>query len=299
MRNKPPKQRGDRKDAYLVRNPDPMHVLMARVLDNRTANEAVMSDQIDLTAAEAYLARRNAENPQYKFTLFHLVVAAFAKTVALRPKMNRFFQNNRLYERENITFAFVVKNKFADNAGESLVIMKVDESDGAASPMDQAHDYICSQTYKVRHEVEGADGTTDFMSKLTSLPGFVLSAAVGVIRFLDRRGRLPEAISSISPYNSTVFISNLGSIKMSADYHHLANFGTNSIFVIIGEKKLTPYYQTDGSMEMHMALELGITIDERIADGFYFAKSVKLLNHILIHPELLEQPLYEPVEWEE
>ena len=35
-------------------------------------------------------------------------------------------------------------------------------------------------------------------------------------------------------------------------------------------------------------LDIGITIDERIADGFYFAKSLKLLEYIFENPDTLE-----------
>ena len=98
------------------------------------------------------------------------------------------------------------------------------------------------------------------------------------------------------PYYSTCFATNLGSIKMHAQYHHLADWGTNSLFVIVGEKKPTPFFNEDGSFEVREALDLGITVDERIADGVYFAKSIKILQHLLNNPELLEQPIETPVE---
>ena len=49
---------------------------------------------------------------------------------------------------------------------------------------------------------------------------------------------------------------------------------------------------------MKNALELGLTIDERIADGVYFAKSIKLLRKLLQNPELLELPLQTEIEFE-
>jgi len=38
------------------------------------------------------------------------------------------------------------------------------------------------------------------------------------------------------------------------------------------------------------------TLDKRIADGFYFAKSIKLIEYIAIYPELLEQRLNTKIE---
>ena len=93
-----------------------------------------------------------------------------------------------------------------------------------------------------------------------------------------------------------MFISNLGSIKMHANYHHLTNWGTNSVFLIIGEKKPTAFFHADGSFDVREALELSLTVDERIADGMYFANSIRLLRTLLEKPELLELPIQTPVD---
>ena len=297
MKNKPPKRRGDRRDAYLVRDADPLHAVMSRLLGGRTANEAVMSLPIDLTEAEAYLARRNEGRTEGKYTLFHLVCAALAKTLALRPKMNYFMKNRKLYEREDISLAFIAKNRFSDEGGESLVILKINEDDGAPSPLEQVHDRVCGEVRKIREE-RTVDGSTQVMNRLTSLPGFLLDIAVSIVRFLDRHGRLPRALRTVNPYDAGVFISNLGSIRMNAQYHHLSDFGTNSVFVIVGEKHWEPYTKADGSTEARMTLPLGITVDERIADGYYFAGSIRLIRYLLTHPALLEEPLYAEVKEE-
>ena len=298
MKNRPPKRHGDRRDAYMIHSSDPLHLFMPYLLGKRTDNEAVMNTAVDLTAAEEYLARRNAEEPQYRYTLFHLICAAIAKTIALRPKMNYFIQNGRLYERTDISFAFVAKNKFADSGSESLVILRIDEEEGAPAPVEQVHDKVCAEVYKVRNEKE-TDGTTEQLGWMTKLPRFLLKLLVKYILHSDQTGHLPAFLSEVNPYEASVFITNLGSIKMSASYHHLTNFGTNSFFVIMGEKHPSPLYDENGNVEMRPTLELGLTIDERIGDGFYFARSLKLVKYLLANPALLERPLYEPVEWQE
>ena len=299
MRNKPPKRRGDRRDAYLVRNADPMHSIMSRVLGERTCNEAVMTVSLDLTEAEAYLAALNRETePENRYTMFHLLCAAVGKTIALRPKMNYFMKARKLYEREDISLAFIAKSKFSDDGGESLVILKLDESDDAASPLKQVHDRICGEVRRIRKE-NAVDGSTDLMNRLVALPGFLLDAVVWVLRRMDQRGHLPAAVSSVNPYEASVFISNLGSIQMDAKYHHLANFGTNSFFIIIGKKEIAPRWREDGSFEMRMTLPLGITVDERIGDGYYFGKSIRLLQYLMAHPACLDEPLYTKPDWED
>ncbi len=291
------RRRGDRRDGRRVHEADPMHLITPYLLGDRIENEAVLNRQFDLSRAEEYLAEKNAANPQYKYTLFHLITAAVAKTIYMRPLLNRFIIKKRLYARNEISFSFVAKNKFTDNGGESLVLMRMDETSGKP-PIEQVHDRVCSEVYKVRDQGQ-ENGTGKTMGIITSLPGWLISFAIGTLRRLDEHGHLPRAIERVDPYRSTVFISNLGSIRMSANYHHLTNWGTNSVFIIIGEAQSMPRFCDDGSVRMHPALELGISIDERIADGFYFARSVKLLDAILQHPEVLDEPLDAPFAWQE
>ena len=47
---------------------------------------------------------------------------------------------------------------------------------------------------------------------------------------------------------------------------------------------------------MREKLKLGITLDERIADGYYYSRAIRLAKHLMEHPELLEKPASEPVE---
>ncbi len=61
-------------------------------------------------------------------------------------------------------------------------------------------------------------------------------------------------------------ISNLGSIKLKCGYHHLTNWGTCSLFCIIGEKKKSPFFDESGQVSMRETLELGLSIDARIAE---------------------------------
>lgn len=290
------RRRGDRRDAKLARDLDSMHVFMPFLLPKRTDNEAVMNEVIDLTSVMEYIERKNAGNPDYKYTIFQVICAALAKTVYLRPKMNRFVSGHRTYDRNDLSFSFVVKKKFVDDAHESLAIMKMDQK-SEISPMDQFHDKLRDIVYSVRvHDKQ--DSTTDIMDIFKKLPRWLTRIIVGCLNILDYYGKVPAALSKSDPYNSTIFITNLGSIKMSANYHHLVNWGTNSFFVVVGEKYRRPYFREDGSYELRDALELGMTVDERIADGLYFAGSIRLLRRLLNEPELLELPFSTPVDYE-
>ena len=285
-----------RRDGTLVPETDPMHLITPHMVPDRCDNEAVLTELFDMTAVEAYLAKKNADGPEFKYTFFHVICAAIAKVLVLRPRMNRFYAGRRLYDRNDILFAFVVKKKFEDNGAEALAIIKVDK-DGEISPVEQLHGKVKDIVYSVRKENK-TEGTTEKMGILTKLPRGLLRFVMSFLNWLDYHGKYPAALMKDDPYFASVFVSNLGSIKMHANYLHLVNWGTNSLFVVIGEKKLTPFFQPDGSVQMRDALELGLTIDERIADGVYFAKSIHLLRRLLSQPELLDEPIQTPVDYE-
>lgn len=282
---------GDRRDGILLRDLDSMHFIMPMLYPNRCDNEAFISERIDLTKALAYLETKNADNPPYPYNLFQLIVAAMLKTVMLRPKMNRFIANGNMYARKELSAAFVVKKVFADEGGEALARLSVREDDN----IDSIHAAIFSQVSASRSEKK--DASSESMDMFQRLPRFVAKCGVRLMRVLDRYGKVPASLIASDPYYCSIVLSNLGSIGLHSGYHHLTNWGTNSIFCIIGERKKRPFYDAEGNVEMRESVDLGLTIDERIADGYYYAKTVRLLRTLLQNPALLERPLNEKVEY--
>lgn len=280
---------GDRKDAYLVRKLDPLHIFMPYILPKRSDNEAVMTEIVNIEKVNEYLKEKNSKEQNFKYTLFHVICAAIAKTIVLRPRMNRFIAGHRLYQRKAISFAFVIKKQFTDEAEEALAIIEIDQN-SELSPLEQIHTKVKKQVFSVRKKGD-TNKTANILNVVSKIPRFVLRIVMWFLRILDYYGKIPASLSKGDPYSASVFVSNLGSIGISADYHHLVNWGTNSFFVIIGKKHKHPFFNDDGSYQMQEALKLGFTIDERIADGLYFANSIKLLKHLLENPNLLDLPI--------
>ena len=286
------KKWGDRRDGKLLRDIDSMHYIMPLMYPNRCDNEAFVSEQIDLTRANAYLAEKNADNPEYRYNLFQLIVTALLKTITLRPKMNYFIANYNMYERNEVSAAFTIKKIFADNGGEALAFLHSKPTD----TLDTVHDEIYRQVSFCRED-GNKDPSTESMDMLQKLPLFLKKWIGRGARFLDRRGWMPKSVVATDPYQSSCVIANLGSIKLHSGYHHLTNWGTTSVMCIIGEKKPRPFYDELGNVEMRDSVDLGLTIDERVADGYYYSKTIRLLRHLLENPELLETPLAEPVDF--
>ena len=284
MTDKPKRRPGDRKDGRLLRDLDGMHFIVPIIYPNRCDNEAFISEKIDLTACDAYLAELNAGEPDFRYTLFHLIVAATLKLITLRPKLNRFIANRNTYQRDQVSAAFVVKKYFSDEAHEGLAFIRASET----TTLADVHEDIRHQVLDCRGGK--VDASSDSMDMFNKMPRFLGKFIVRCICFLDRHGWVPSSLIATDPYYSSVVLTNLGSIKLHSGYHHLTNWGTNSVFVAVGEVKKRPFFNDDGSFEMKNSLDLGLTIDERIADGYYYSKSVKLLRYLLEHPQELNLP---------
>lgn len=277
---------GDRVDGTLIRDIDAMHYVMPLMYPNRCDNEAFMSMTVDIAGTEEYIRKFNAEHPEARISIFDLVIAAMLKTIRLRPQMNRFIANKNVYQRNNITAAFTVKKEFRDDGDETLA--RVVAEDG---------DTLAGISAKVRSQISFCkkedDESTDAMNVIKKLP---FKHLIGLVaRFLDRHGWMPQSVIATDPYQCSVVLSNLGSIGMNIGYHHLMNWGTTSIFVIVGTKKFKPSYDAQGNVTMKKVIDLSFTIDERISDGFYYGKSMKLLKKLLENPELMEGKLSEEV----
>lgn len=291
MAEKKKRRLGDRKDGYLLRDLDALHFITPLLYPNRCDNEAYISERIDLTAINEYLKRKNENETEFPYTMFHVIVAALVKTVTLRPKLNRFIANKNVYQRNEVSASFVVKKRFADEAAEGLAFVHAKDED----TIETIHEYIKGQVLFCRSEKK--DRSSDSMEFFTKLPRFVTKTALHFVTFLDRHGWCPQVLIATDPYYASVILSNVGSIKLKSGYHHLTNWGTCSLFCLIGEKGMNPVFREDGTYEMRETLDLGLTIDERLADGYYYSKSIRLLKHLLEHPELLEKPLNEEIEY--
>ena len=284
---------GDRRDATLLRDTDALHFIMGIIYPNRADNEAYIAERVNLEPIKAYLAKKNVEGIPFKYTFFHVILTALVKTVTLRPKLNRFYANENYYQRNKVTAGFVIKKEFSDGSEEAMALLEAKPD----ATIDTIHEEIRRQVQATRNEqkMNTTDNSKDILNKL---PRFLSKTAIRFIRFLDRHGWCPDFLIGDDPNYSSVFLSNLGSIRLRSGYHHLTNWGTSSLFCIIGEKKWTPLYDQNGLVEMRETVDLGLTVDERIADGYYYSKSIRLFKYLLEHPELLEQPLNTEVEYD-
>ena len=164
----------------------------------------------------------------------------------------------------------------SDDAEEKLIVLKINPKENAL----ELGRRMAIDIFKTRKE-----GTNDMdiaLKTLASLPRCLLMIVEKIIKILDFYDLLPKSFTKGDSNYSTLLLSNLGSIKCDSCYHHLNNYGTNSIMITIGTIK---------KEKNRYIVDLGATLDERIADGFYFAKSIKLAQEMISNPTCLEEEL--------
>jgi hypothetical protein len=280
---------GDRRDGWRVKQPG-LQTIMGYLMPKRTECEVCLMDKIDVTALIPFMEEKNKAHPNYKTTIFHCFVTGVARMLMERPGMNYFVQGYHTYERNEISLSFVAKRRFADGADEALMVLKPKPTD----TIDDISHKIYGDVREARKTAHATNDLNKTIDKFAALPTPILALIIKIIRILDFWGKTPKALTEGDTNYTSVLLSNLGSIGCPSVYHHLNNYGTNSVMVTIGTMHKEEMVMEDGHREIRDVIDIAATIDERIGDGFYFARSLKLIRHIAAHPELLDQPLNVP-----
>ncbi len=278
---------GDRRDAVKVRDIDGMHKIMVYLKPHRCDSDVYINQKLDVTELVKFYEKNKSKYEG--LTYYHLFMTLISKTIYNKPLLNRFIANKTFYDRKDVSIGYVAKVNYNDDSKELLSIINIDKDDNLESIKNK----VISSVEKIRNNKQS--GANDVISIVGKMPKCIISLVVHIVKFLDRHDLLPKSIINDNLYYSTLIVSNLGSIKSGAIYHNLTDFGTSSIMVTIGEIKKKKVLMEDGSEEIRYLCEFGINIDERIDDGVYFIKAIKLMQDILNEPECLERSVNEKV----
>ena len=210
------------------------------------------------------------------------------RMIVLRPELNRFIASNRYWQRNELSMNFVVKEDFTDDAPETsnpLVFKPEMTLFEYAKIID---DYINN----ARNVSEQSNFTDDTIAAFVRFPTWVVAAAAKFLNMLDKRGKAPAFLREADGLHTSVFISNLGSIGITggSPHHHLYEWGTTSLFITLGAMERKREFDDDGKViSSREYVQIGATVDERITSGFYFIKSLKLLQDLMNNPAELEK----------
>lgn len=272
-----------RKDAKRIKDIDGLSQILLDLKPNRCDSDVFIEQKIDVTELAKYIDKVKKKGNS-DVTYFHAFVTAIAKTIYNRPKLNRFIANRHVYEHNDIVISFVAKVSFDDKSEEIMVMVPILEDDNIYTIGKKIKDKVDSY----RNKSAKREGANDLIQILGKMPNIIRVPLVGIFKWCDKNGMLPGSLVKDNLYYSSMIVSNLGSIKCGAIYHNIADFGTCSSLTTMGEIKDEEVI-INGKKEIRKMCEFGINFDERVADGYYFAKSVKMLEYILDNPKMLEE----------
>ena len=271
---------GHRSDGRKIKTLPAFFKVIPSVMLERNDSQVLYKQDIPIKYLDEYIDNKAKEG--IKIAYMHIIYAAIVRVIAERPRLNRFVMNGTTYARNKIYVSLAIKKNLTDDGVETTTKI---EYQGTETIFDikQKLDAIIEQN----KEVEANNETDKLAKTLGLIPTGLIRVAVKFLKFLDRHGLLPKAIIKASPFHTSVFLTNVGSLGIDTIYHHLYNFGTTSMFFSMGKKKKSFIYE-DGEIKEEKCITLAFVGDERICDGYYYANSFKSLFRYLKKPELLE-----------
>lgn len=272
---------GDRYDGWRVRHVDAVYNVIPFVMRSRLDAQNFFEENIPIENIEHFIREHREDMPDLAF--MHVIIAAMVRMIATRPYLNRFVMWNKIYARNHIDIALMIKRR------QSNVETNVKPE---FEPSATLTDVMNIMNAIVNENID--DDANNSMDKLAGIlgyiPAFILRFVIGGLRWLDNIGLMPKGVADASPFHCSAFLTNVGSVGIGPIYHYLYEFGTCSIFVAMGNKYKYGAISREGARVEKRFVGLKFVTDERICDGKYYADSMKVLRRLLNNPELLMTP---------
>ncbi len=274
----------DRNDGYLIKHNDPILRAIPYIMPKRYDAQVFFSDTLTLNHSEKII--KDLRKEKHRIIFLHVVLAAMLRTLVDYPKANRFVKGRRVFARKKISFSFAIKKSLDLEASETVLKLDFDRKDTLLDVVESVNIAIAGS------KGDADKNTTDKAASLLNiLPGFLLRFTVWFVNFLDNHRLLPKFLVKASPFHTSVFVTDLGSIGIQPVYHHIYDFGTTSFFAAFGTKRrhVVSGGKEEGVKKVKQ-MDIKIAVDERICDGYYFARVIRRLMHYIENPDKLLTP---------
>lgn len=279
---------GYRRDGKKAKNLQPFFYVIPHVMKTRSDSQVYFKTDIPLEPLDAYISKKAEEG--IKLSYMNVIYAALVKLLAERPNLNRFVMNGKIYDRNEITISLAIKKSLTDDGQETTIKLPFTGKENIFEVKEKLDKAI-----EKNKDTKEANDTDILATVLSHTPSTLVGIFVSFMKILDKYGLLPRWVLNASPFHTSLFLTNVGSLGIDYIYHHLYDFGTTSLFFAMGKKKKSYIYEDDEIKESK-CITLGFVGDERICDGFYYASSMKMLNKYLRKPEILENVVKEKEE---
>ena len=282
---------GFRSDGKRVKNVSLIFRVIPHIMQTREDSQVYFSQDVPIKSMDAYINKKAQEG--IKVSYMHIIYAAIVRTIHERPWLNRFVIDGRTYDRNDIFVSLTIKKSLEDSSPETVVKLRFTGKETILDIKEKLEKAILKNK-----DIKMKNNMDKLVLALGKTPNIVLKLVIGLFKVLDKYGLLPKKIIELSPFHTTAFLTNVGSLGIDSIYHHLYNFGTTSLFFAMGKKKKDFIHEDEEIIE-EKCISISFVGDERICDGYYYANSFKLFNKYIKKPELLEKSIEEKMKEKE
>ena len=281
---------GKRPDGRKLHDLEPMQQIMPYVMKTRSDSMNMYEDTFACEPMDAYIKEKAAEG--IKLTYMHIIIAAVVRLIALRPQLNRFVMNGRIYARPKIWVSFVVHPTLRDESVGTTIKLCFEGTETILEIAEVINKAIEKETV---NRVEENDTDKLLRTLMKRIPSPLIKLVIDILLWMDKHSIMPKKIVELSPFHTSFFITNLKSLGINHIYHHVYNFGTTGLFFAMGKEKPVVVSDRDG-VKVEKQMGFGMVSDERFCDGLYFALSLRQLKKFMKNPACLEKPLEKKIE---
>lgn len=274
----------NRPDGRRIRNVDPMQLITCFLMKKRYDSMNFYEDSINCEAWDKYIKEKSEQG--IKIGYMQIFIAGVVRMLALKPRLNRFVMNGKLYARPKIWVSFTIHPELHIDSPDTTIKLAFDGTETILEIAETINEAIRKETV-LR---EGENGADKMARVLTSLPSWLLNAVASIAMWMDRHNILPKSVIEFSPFHTSFYITNLKSLGVNPVFHHTCEFGTNGLFFAMGKEKQIPVAEK-GEVVIQKQMPFTLVSDERFCDGLYFALALREFKKIMKNPKLLETPL--------
>ncbi|AEJ18735.1 2-oxo acid dehydrogenase subunit E2 [Gracilinema caldarium] len=271
----------DRCDGVQVKGLNPFQKVIPYIMTTRNGAAVYFSEDVDIEPAMHLVKRMNESEHTTKYTLFSVVLTAIARVLEEKPHLNRFVMGKHVYQRNYRSISFIVKKALTEDARETDAKVYFDPGETLSTVADKVQNAIAL----AQSEVLSPDEKEMYV--LSAIPGGY-RLATGLFRLLERFNLAPASMIHSDPLYTSVYVANLASLNLPAPYHHLYEWGTASVFVVMGKIERRLVTRKDGTVQQRRFMNFKITLDERISEGLYFARAIDLFRCYMANPAVLQ-----------
>lgn len=275
----------DRPDGKLMKVPN-FKKINPYMFPTRDESILYCQDRLNIDNAINMLLEMNRGKAlEERVTLFHVLLTALLRSVVERPILNTFVAGQRYFKRNELSFSFVAKKELSDDGEETILKVRFNPNDTLFDVTRRTREAV------VKAKSVTGNSTEKEIDIVMALPRFGIKAFMWLYRFLDYNNILPGFMIDTDPLYCTTFITNLGSIGLEPIDHHLYNWGTCGTFLAIGKVKRGPLYDSrSGQPRTAQVMDIRVSLDDRIADGYYYGNSLATFKKYVENPASLLEP---------